>query len=842
MLGRSSDAGARTPARAGSAGSRRRAVRLLAGALLLPLLLVGCSSDPGERDGAEALLSAVPAADRDRLREGGSLVWAVDDLPATLNVFRYDADIVTDRVTVGLLPRLFVTDERGRQRPDPDYLRSADATPEDGGWRIVYSLNPRAVWSDGEPVGAEDFIAQWKALNGSDNSYWSARNAGYERISKVTAGPGEHEVTVLTGDTVADWRALFTPLYPRSLTGDPAEFNAGARDGLPATAGPFALDGLDRAGGRMTLTRDEGWWGDRALLDELVYLRVPPHRRLEELGRGTVHVAEVNAVEAERVLAAAGTPSRGGGVDSPHAPPGPADTGSGEDTEADEDTGAAPDAAPDTDDGRGASAAGPPGNGPGAGGSGAGGSGIEAAEAPGTAALSVGRDLTAHLARWGDARLAAAVPDAPSAAATGVDRAAERYARALVTAQRSRDRAFALNEESAREHLARHTVHRAYGPSWTQLAINGSSPTLRDERVRRALALALDREAPATRVHGAAGLPPRPLGHHLWVPAQEEYRDHGGALGETGPRAAAEVLEAVGWHRVPGGGRGVGADRGPTAGPGTEAGASPAAGPPAPAGAAGPRALFRVADPLTTAEQGVAMLRRAAVDARAAAAGAGRGERARLERAADDAERAADAANREAERLAAEAAAAVRVKEGTPLRLDFVLPEAGTGTERDHGIEELHTVADLITEALTEVGVLVDRVEVPADTYLSERVPSGNFDLALYSWPATPFPATDAHPVHAKPQAVPGGEVFVRQNYTRVGTDHIDQLLEEAATEPDDGRRAELLHRADLRIWAVAGSIPLYQRPELVAAERDLANVGAFGLATPRPQDFGRLR
>ncbi|MBB0243046.1 ABC transporter family substrate-binding protein [Streptomyces alkaliphilus] len=837
MLGRSNDAGTRKPARAGGGGPRGHAVRLLAGALLL-LLLTGCSGSGTER-GTDALLSAVPAADRDRLREGGSLVWAVDDLPATLNTFRYDADPVTDRVTVGLLPRLFVTDERGRQHPDPDYLRSAGAEPEGDGWRIVYALNPRAVWSDGEPVGAEDFIAQWKALNGSDNSYWSARNAGYERISEVRQGPGEHEVTVLTEDTVADWRALFTPLYPRSLTGDPAAFNNGARDDLPATAGPFTLEGVDREAGRMTLARDDGWWGDRALLDELVYLRVPRHRRLEELGRGTVHVAEVDAVTADRVLAAAGTPSRGGGVDSPHAPPGPEE---GDGPEGGEPDGGPPGNGQGPDDGRGAPSAEPPANGPGTGGT-----GIEAAEAPGTATLSVGRDLAAHLVRWGDARLAAVAPDAPVAAAAAADRAAERYAGALVTAQRSRDRAFALREESALEHLARYTVHRAYGPSWTQLAINGSSSALRDERVRRALALALDREAPAAEVHGAAGLPPRPLGHHLWVPAQEEYRDHGGALGESGPRAAAEVLEAAGWHRVPGGGRESGGDGDPTtdadAGSDTPespaAGVSPAAGPPAPVGV---RSLFRVADPLTTAEQGVGLLRRAAADSRVAAARAGRTERARLERVADEAERAAEVANRKVERLADEAAAAVRVKEGTPLRLSFVVPEAGTGAERDRGIDELHTVADLITDALTEVGVLVDRVEVPVDTYLSERIPSGDFDLALYSWPATPFPATDAHPMYAKPQAVPGGEVFIRQNYSRVGTDHIDQLLEEAATEPDAGRRAELLHRVDLRLWAEAGSIPLYQRPELVAAERDLANVGAFGLATPRPQDFGRRR
>jgi len=43
----------------------------------------------------------------------------------------------------------------------------------------------------------------------------------------------------------------------------------------------------------------------------------------------------------------------------------------------------------------------------------------------------------------------------------------------------------------------------------------------------------------------------------------------------------------------------------------------------------------------------------------------------------------------------------------------------------------------------------------------------------------------------------------------------------------------------DARIWAAAGSLPLYQRLQLVAARSNLVNAGAFGLATPRYQDIG---
>ncbi|GAA3046994.1 hypothetical protein GCM10020000_28810 [Streptomyces olivoverticillatus] len=79
---------------------------------------------------------------------------------------------------------------------------------------VRYKLNPGAVWSDGSAITATDFEAQWKALRGQDSSYWTARNAGYERIDRVERGADAHEVKVTFAKAYADWTSLFTPLYP----------------------------------------------------------------------------------------------------------------------------------------------------------------------------------------------------------------------------------------------------------------------------------------------------------------------------------------------------------------------------------------------------------------------------------------------------------------------------------------------------------------------------------------------------------------------------------------------------------------------------------------------------
>ncbi|MEU8527283.1 ABC transporter family substrate-binding protein, partial [Streptomyces sp. NPDC048629] len=171
-------------------------------------------------------------------------------------------------------------------------------------------------------------------------------------------------------------------------------------------------------------------------------------------------------------------------------------------------------------------------------------------------------------------------------------------------------------------------------------------------------------------------------------------------------------------------------------------------------------------------------------------------------------------------------------KDGKALTLRFVLP-SGPGSE------SLRQVGDKIVQMLDEVGISTEITKVADDSFFKDHVAAGEYDLALYSWPASAFPATDARPIFAKPEPASDGSLLVEQNYSRVGTDRIDQLFDQAVSELDEEQARELVKQADARIWAAAGSIPLYQRPQLVAARHELVNAGAFGFAAPRYQDIG---
>src|SRR4051794_16652396 len=73
--------------------------------------LAGCSSkDPAGKPLAGP--DVAPAA-RALIADGGTLRWAVDDVPETLNTFQSDADAATGRVAQAVLPSMFRPDAKG---------------------------------------------------------------------------------------------------------------------------------------------------------------------------------------------------------------------------------------------------------------------------------------------------------------------------------------------------------------------------------------------------------------------------------------------------------------------------------------------------------------------------------------------------------------------------------------------------------------------------------------------------------------------------------------------------------------------------------------------------------
>ena len=90
-------------------------------------------------------------------------------------------------------------------------------------------------------------------------------------------------------------------------------------------------------------------------------------------------------------------------------------------------------------------------------------------------------------------------------------------------------------------------MRKALDSAYTQLSLNGSSGPLADERVRRAVARALDRGELAHKALGRVGLPDEPLGNHLRMANQEGYKDNSDAAGGMDIDSAQSLLADAGW-------------------------------------------------------------------------------------------------------------------------------------------------------------------------------------------------------------------------------------------------------------------------------------------------------
>ncbi|MFI8930367.1 ABC transporter family substrate-binding protein [Streptomyces sp. NPDC053474] len=111
---------------------------------------------------------------------------------------------------------------------------------------------------------------------------------------------------------------------------------------------------------------------------------------------------------------------------------------------------------------------------------------------------------------------------------------------------------FDVGVRAAAYRSAQDTPHarllRAGSASHHQLTMNGQSPILRDARVRRALARAIDRRRIAEVALQGVDWKAQPLGNHLLLPQQAGYQDNGGRIGSYDPAAARAALASAGWR------------------------------------------------------------------------------------------------------------------------------------------------------------------------------------------------------------------------------------------------------------------------------------------------------
>ena len=138
----------------------------------------------------------------------------------------------------------------------------------DGKQIITYSINPDAVWSDGEPITGEDFVYTGLQVRDGDDIF---DKTGYTLIESIEA-PDEKTAVVTMSEQYGLWRILFSgdfQVLPKHIL-DGNDRAAIMKDGYDFSGGPWKIDSWVR-GTSVTLVPNENYWGEKPKLDKVTF-------------------------------------------------------------------------------------------------------------------------------------------------------------------------------------------------------------------------------------------------------------------------------------------------------------------------------------------------------------------------------------------------------------------------------------------------------------------------------------------------------------------------------------------------------------------------------------------
>lgn len=165
----------------------------------------------------------------------------------------------------------------------------------------------------------------------------------------------------------------------------------------------------------------------------------------------------------------------------------------------------------------------------------------------------------------------------------------------------------------------------------------------------------------------------------------------------------------------------------------------------------------------------------------------------------------------------------IREKDGKKLEVKFAQLSGVPVSEN----EALQTQS-----MLKEIGIKVDIVEVPIAKFQDGSVLSKHeFEIIAFSWIGTQYPFQGISQIYG---------TGAQANYSQASVPQIDENAKKLDSEVDLQARIDLANETSKIMWENVMTLPLYQRPELVAVKTNLANYGAFGLTiTPKWEDVG---
>jgi peptide/nickel transport system substrate-binding protein len=126
------------------------------------------------------------------------------------------------------------------------------------------------------------------------------------------------------------------------------------------------------------------------------------------------------------------------------------------------------------------------------------------------------------------------------------------------------------------------------------------------------------------------------------------------------------------------------------------------------------------------------------------------------------------------------------------------------------------TQGELLQAQMKQVGIDIKIANLDSQKLFGEALPNGNFDIANFAWLGTPFAISGSRDIFR----TGGGS-----NYGSYSSKEVDQLFEQANSETDEAKSAELGNQIDQQLTDDMATIPLYTKPTFIAWRNTFANI-----------------
>jgi|GEM_PF-319060 len=231
---------------------------------------------------------------------GGTATMALDENLAGFNINTSAAsEFVLQEIMNMVWPQAFIVNNKLQPVLNDQLLQSASVTSTGSEPQtVVYKINPKAVWSDGTPITADDFIYNWQAQSANTaytdlggQPYDDATTAGYNQIASVVGSapsggaacdpgstanrnaglcPNGRTVTVTFKPSFADWRSIYTNIVPAHIART-VGWNTGFAGPAQAISGSWYTITSYNNNQSLVLTRNPSYWGTPGKLNKIVF-------------------------------------------------------------------------------------------------------------------------------------------------------------------------------------------------------------------------------------------------------------------------------------------------------------------------------------------------------------------------------------------------------------------------------------------------------------------------------------------------------------------------------------------------------------------------------------------